>query len=121
MLLYLVPIVGVTVTVHTCAGKITSSSFSPFGIGQGCTCSDNKMEKDCCKDETASLKLDDEQQKTQFIFFSLTKLNTEQADLPGSLIFDTLTSLFSTGFGYNLHPPDDKRHPLYLRYRVFQI
>lgn len=121
MLLYLIPAVGVTVSVHRCDGKITSSSFYPLDMGHGCSCGSKKMKKDCCQDETASVRLDDDQQKRQFVFCSLTKLSKGQTAFLYNRVPNSQTPLLSTEFDYNRHPPDDIKHPLYLRHRVFQI
>lgn len=121
MLLYLIPAVGVTVTLHYCEGEITSSSFNPLDFGQPCSCGSKKMDKDCCQNETTSVRTDDDQQKTQFTFNSLEKLSKIQASTFFKLVSNSPSPLLIHVFNFNAHPPDELKHPLYLRYSVFRI
>ena len=121
MFLYLIPANGVSISAHYCGGKVTSFSFNPFDTKHKCPCGSKKMSKDCCKDETATIKLDDEHQKTQQVFCNTIKVSDFQPALSTNLTFDYQTSLISTEFDHSIHPPDDLKHPLYIRYQVFRI
>jgi len=121
MFLYLIPAIGVTVSAHYCGGKITSVSINPFDTKHKCTCGNKKMAKDCCKDETAMFKLDDEQQKTKQILCNVVKFTNFQPSISSNLIFDYKAPLLSSTFNYSTHPPNDLKHPLYIRHRVFRI
>src|SRR5690606_36904045 len=65
VLLYLVPAIGVTVSAHHCGGVITSVSLKMLDFGHKCPCGKLPMKKDCCRDETTTFRLSEEQQKTQ--------------------------------------------------------
>lgn len=121
MLLYLIPAVGVTVSVHICDGAIKSASFNPFDSDHRCSCGSKKMKKDCCKDETASIKLEEDQQKKQFVSYGLAKVVDLRTTFSNKPTFYCQTQLLSSEFDYGLHPPDDVKHPVYIRHRVFQI
>ena len=77
MFLYIIPAIGVTVKTHCCGGKVTSLSLNPFDTKHKCPCGSKKMKKDCCKDETTTFKLDDEQQKTKQISCNVVNLQKE--------------------------------------------
>jgi hypothetical protein len=121
MFLYMIPAIGVTVSAHYCGGKVTSVSFNPFDTKHKCPCGSKKMKKDCCKDETTTFKLDDEQQKTKQISCNVVKITDFQPAVPTNLTFDYHTPLLSTEFDHSTHPPDDLKHPLYIRHCVFRI
>lgn len=121
MLLYLLPTIGVTVSAHFCEGKLKSLSFNPFDVENRCSCGSKKMKKDCCKDETTTIKLDENQKKPQLVFFDLPEITDVNPVVSTYLTFDYQTPLLSVGFAYGMHPPDDVKHPLYIRHRVFQI
>lgn len=121
VLLYLLPVVGVTVSVHTCDGQITSSSINPFDLGQRCACGSKKMEKGCCQNETTSYSLDEDQQKAQFVFSGYASIVNLSATFSPVLACECIAPLLSNEFDYSTHPPDNLKHPIYLRYRVFQI
>lgn len=121
MFLYLIPAIGVTVSAHYCGGKITSVSFNPFDTKHKCPCGSKKMKKDCCKDETATIKLDDKQQKAQQAFYKVVKVTDFQPAVSTTLTLDYKTPLLLTEFDHSSHPPDDVKHPLYIRHCVFRI
>ena len=121
MFLYLIPAIGVTVSAHYCGGKVTSVSLNPFDTKHKCPCGSRKMPKNCCKDETTTIKLADEQQKTQQISCNVVKFTDFQPAIPTNLTFDNHTPLLSTEFDRSTHPPDDLKHPLYIRHCVFRI
>ena len=121
MFLYLIPAIGITASAHYCGGKVTSVSFNPFDTKHTCPCSSKKMKKDCCKDETTTIKLDDKQQKTQLVSYKIVKVTDFQPAISTNLTFDYKTPLLSAEFDHSTHPPDDLKHPLYIRYCVFRI
>ncbi len=121
MFLYLITAIGLTVSAHYCDGKITSVSFNPFDTKHKCPCGSKKMKKDCCKDETTTIKLSEEQQKTQQFICNVIKAPDFQPAILTNLIFDYRTPPLSTDFNYNTHPPDDIKNPLFIRHRVFRI
>ena len=79
------------------------------------------MKKDCCKDETTIYQLDDKQQKIQQVFCNVLKVTDFQPAISTSPTFDYNAPLLSTKFGYSTHPPDNVKHPLYIRHGVFRI
>jgi hypothetical protein len=121
MFLYLITAIGLTVSSHYCDGKITSVSFNPLETEHKCSCGSKKMKKGCCKDETTTIKLSEEQQKTQQFISNIVKVADFQPAISTNLAFDYCSPLLSTDLNYNLHPPDDIKHPLIVRYRVFRI
>ncbi|GIV26411.1 MAG: hypothetical protein KatS3mg027_0225 [Bacteroidia bacterium] len=121
MFLYLIPVIGVTVSAHYCGGKVTSVSFNPFDTTHKCPCGSKKMKKDCCKDVTTTIKLDDDQQNTQCFFCNTIKVSDFQPEYPTNLIFDVQIPPLSTEFDHRAPPPEDLKHPLYIRHRVFRI
>ncbi|QQS28964.1 MAG: hypothetical protein IPM47_19355 [Sphingobacteriales bacterium] len=123
MFLYLIPAIGVTISTHYCGGKVTSVSFNPFDTKHKCPCGSKKMKKNCCKDETTTFKLEDEQRKTQQVFcnFIKIKISDFQPALTSNLTFNYRSPLLFTEFDHSAHPPDDLKHPLYIRHRVFLI
>ncbi|MBK8405239.1 MAG: hypothetical protein IPL25_14510 [Saprospiraceae bacterium] len=79
------------------------------------------MKKDCCKDETTTIQLDDKQQKTQLVSYKIVKVTDFQPAISTNLTFDYKTPLLSAEFDHSTHLPDDLKHPLYIRYCVFRI
>lgn len=121
MFFYLIPTIGVTVSAHYCGGKVTSVSFMAFDTKHKCPCGSKKMPKDCCKDETTTIKLDDEQQKNQPAFSYVVEILDFQPALTTNFTYNYRTPLLSTDFDHSTHPPDDLKHPPYIRHRVFRI
>jgi hypothetical protein len=117
----MIPAIGVTVSAHYCGGKVTSVSLNPIDTKHKCPCGSKKMPKNCCKDETTTVKLDDEQQKAQQISCNAVKFTDFQPAIPTNLTFDYHTPFLTTEFDHSAHPPDDLKHPLYIRHRVFLI
>lgn len=122
LFLYLIPAIGVTVSTHFCGGKIASVSFNPFVTNHKCPCGSKKMKKDCCKDETTSFKLDNEQQKTQQVLCNfVTGTSIIQPAILTAVTFGYKTALLTTWFEYHTHPPDDLKHSLFIRHCIFRI
>lgn len=121
MLLYLVATTGVTISAHFCEGTLSSFSINPFDSQERCSCGSKKMKKDCCKDETTNIKLDENQQKSPFIFCNVVDITGTQPFVSGKRPFHYQVPILSLVFAYSTHPPDGVKHPLYMRYSVFQI
>jgi hypothetical protein len=121
MILYVVPVVGVTVSSHYCGSINTSVSYNPFDTAHKCLCGSLKMKDDCCKDENSILKLNNDQHKTQQLTFNLANSAEFYAimDLQYTLICQSSSVDINS---YNtLHPPDDAKPALHIMHRVFQI
>jgi len=121
MFLYLIPAIGVTVSAHYCGGKVTSVSLNPFNTKHDCPCGSRKMEKDCCKNEISITKLDDKQQKKQQVFCNVVNISDFHCAISFSQTFNGHSLLLSSGFDHSTHPPDDLKHPIYIRYCIFRI
>lgn len=120
MFLYLIPAIGVTVSAHHCDGKITSVSLKFFDTHK-CPCGDKAMKKDCCKDEAKTFKLSNEQQKAQTLSCNLKISGEFQYVALPVINLICRDNFFSTTDYTNSHPPDDLKHPLYIRHRIFRI
>lgn len=118
---YPIPAIVVTVSAHCYCGKITSVSFNPFDTKHKYPCCSKKMKKDCCKDEITTIKLDGKQQKTQAVFCKVVKVTDFKHTISTSLTFDYKTPFLLTEFDNSTQPPDDLKHPLYIRYCVLRI
>lgn len=121
MFLYLIPAIGVTVSAHHCGGKITSVSLKILDFGHKCPCGKKPMKKNCCKDETKTFKLKSEQQKAHQYSLKVFKTFTVQPALVENFTFCYQEPLVLSEFSTVDHPPNDLKHPLYIRYRVFRI
>lgn len=120
--LYLVPAIGVTVSAHSCDGKVTSVSFNSFDTKHKCSCGSKKMKKDCCKDQTTTIKIDDKQQQTQLVSCKGVKVTAFQPAISTNLTIGYKTPFLLTEPEYNAQtPPDDIKHPLYILHCVFRI
>jgi hypothetical protein len=119
-LVYLVPTLVFSVTVHYCGGKLVSISANPFGEGK-CSCGSEKKMKDCCKTKTFKLNnIKNIQQKIsenivdfrQYQNTHLTFVTLETHTHPCSILESRLLK----------HPPPDNqcRHR-YLINRIFRI
>lgn len=120
MFLYLIPAIGFTVTAHYCGGKITSVSLKLIDTHK-CPCGKKAMKKDCCKDEAKTFKLKGEQLKASLLSFNLTTATDLQPIISDNVTFFYQSSLVQSDFTFGSHPPDDLKHPLYIRHRVFRI
>lgn len=121
MFLYLIPAIGVTVSAHHCGGKITSVSLKLLDIGHKCPCGKKPMKKSCCKDEMKIFKLKTEQQKAHQFSLKVFKAITFQPVLVDNFTFSYQQPLILNDYSTTDHPPDNVKHPLYIRQRVFRI
>lgn len=121
MFLYLVPVVGVTVSAHYCGSLKTAISYNPFDTSHKCACGSEKMKNDCCKDENTVIKLNNDQHKVQQFTLNIFKW----VDFHALIVPDyasSFRSLFIDSGLYNTHhPPDDERPALYILHRVLLI
>lgn len=121
MFLYLLPTTGIVVSLHYCGDSIASVSFNPFHTKHKCSCGSKKMAKDCCKDKTTIIKLDNEQKNTQQVLCTIVKEKNFQPAISTKIIVDYHAPLLSDVFNHNTHPPDEIKHPLYIQHRTFRI
>lgn len=121
MLLYLMPAIGITVSAHYCGGRLASVSFNPLSTKHKCPCGSKKMKRDCCKDVVNTFELDDEQKRPQPMVFNLGSVAMAHHVVASPTSFNYRSPVLSTEFEHGPHPPDDLKHPLYLRHRVFRI
>jgi len=71
--LYLIPSIGISVTSHFCRGKLAFTSIRFLEVKK-CACGSKKMKKGCCENKTQLIKLEDDQQKSQFGSVNFIKL-----------------------------------------------
>lgn len=121
MLLYLVPSIGLTVSAHHCGGKIASYSLRLLDLGEKCPCGKKPMKKDCCKEEAKIFKLKSEQQKSHQLLVKVFTSPPVQPIVSTIIAFGYTNPSPTFGLVSNLPPPDDLKHPLYLRHRDFRI
>ena len=121
MFLYLIPAIGVSVSAHYCMGTVTSVSLELFNDGHHCPCGSKAMKKDCCRDESTIIKLKSEQQKSQQVSSTIIKVTDFQPAFTAIFTIGyPLPSLISE-FTNTTQPPDNVKHPLYIRHHVFRI
>ena len=118
--LYVIPAIGINISVHYCGGEISSVSFGS-GYVEKCACGSKKMKTDCCKNKQISFKLKSDQQKTSHVALNFFKSVTF---LP--IVFSTYSFSFQPAFDKNIayndyQPPDKLKQPLYILHRVFRI
>lgn len=120
MFLYMIPAIGVNVSMHYCGGELTSISHG-LSEKKKCQCSPNKMKKGCCEDKQQTFKIDDSQQKAELVSPKFNNAFVLQVEKP--LVFQKPTAYKSIGrVGYSIfHPPNLYREPLYLLNSVFRI
>lgn len=121
MFLYLIPAIGITVSAHYCGGRLSSVSLNPFDTSHKCSCGSKKMKKDCCKDVVNTFELDDEQKRPQPILFNFGAIAIAPPAVSCAVVYNHKSPILSAEFDHRSHPPDDVKHPLYLRHQVFQI
>lgn len=120
MCLYIIPVIGVTVTTHYCGGKIASVSVNLIG-SKKCSCGSKKMKKDCCKTDICTFSIKDVQQKNvEYIFGCNNNFKVQPA-----IITVATTSvkpvIAENNFNNHHYPPDKITHSLYLLNQVFRI
>ena len=111
MLLYVIPAIGVNVSMHYCGGELVSVSHK-LSEKKKCLCSPNKMKKGCCEDKQQTFKIDDSQQKAEL--FSQKFNNAFVFEVKQPLVFQNPIAYKSIDrVNYSIfHPPNLYREPL---------
>lgn len=120
LLLYIVPAFGANIFVHYCGGKISSISIA-IADTDSCGCDGKKMKKDCCKDETIYLKIDDEQIQLKQDFNNTAKYTYFPTLLGQPLLLPNYSSQSLKVLDCSAHPPNKGSSTLYILNRVFRI
>lgn len=120
MFLYMIPAIGVNVSMHYCGGELSSVSHR-LSEKKKCECSPNKMKKGCCEDKQQTFKIDDSQQKAEL--FSQKFNNTLIFQVEKPFVFQTpIVYKNIERVDYALfHPPNLHRESIYLLNSVFRI
>lgn len=121
LILYLIPAIGVTISAHHCSGKITSVSLQFLDFGEKCTCGKKPMNKNCCKDESKTYKLKNEQQKAHQFTLKVFKAFTFPHVLVENFTLNYQQPLISSNYSTTDNPPENVNHPIYIHYCVFRI
>ncbi len=118
-ILYLLPVIGMTVSAHYCCGKLSSVSLNFLGKGK-CPCGTKKMKKNCCKTKTCLLSIKDVQQNSPQLAIDFSK---SFSFVPCVITTNPVvlhSTTFLIPFCNNLPLPKIKQ-PLYLSNKVFRI
>lgn len=97
LLMYMIPVIGVTVSTHYCNNKIASVSFQFLNYSDSCTCGNQLPKKSCCKDETTFFKLNENQHYNTFNL--ILKADTTLLPFLSSFLF-----LQKKGFVFSITP-----------------
>jgi hypothetical protein len=118
--LYIVPVVGVNISMHYCGGELTSVS-QPWMEVQKCLCGNKAMKKSCCEDKLQTIKLDTDHQKTTF---SNVVFEVQQATIPVVVsqsyvptLFDRIVVIDTSEYP----PPILYEKAVYIRHCVYLI
>ena len=120
MFLYIIPAIGINVSMHYCGGELMSISHK-LSEKKKCSCAPNKMKKGCCEDKQQTIKIDDNQQKAEL--FS-QKFNTILIFQSEKRLVSQISPVYKSidRVNYSLfHPPNLYRQPIYLLNSVFRI
>ncbi|OFY83840.1 MAG: hypothetical protein A3F72_07510 [Bacteroidetes bacterium RIFCSPLOWO2_12_FULL_35_15] len=118
--IYLFVASGVAFNFHYCKGKINNISLA-FGQKHDNCCGKKKMtKKNCCKEKTAVLKINDTQYSSTSLKTPTTSINTIDA------CFSQISFHLNDNFEKKVisridAPPDIYRNPIYLQYRILII
>jgi len=122
LFLYLIPAIGVTVSVHYCKGELARISFgSEQQQEQTCGCKISSVRKKCCENVVLSMKIKDDQQKvkpTLFDFSHPAELLTKPEFF---LRFVAIVTEKSSVIHPIEIPPGRSKQPLYLQHSSFLI
>lgn len=120
LFLYIIPAIGVNVSLHYCGKKLSSFSLNGESVVQ-CFCGSKKAKKSCCSDKSISIKLSDDQQEN-------SKFITGVSKGIGGCFAPAVNLFFADYFGGDVdavflkqHPPNNVNAPLYIVYGVFRI
>jgi len=120
LILYILPAIGANVFVHYCGGKISSFSIAIAQSGS-CGCDDKSMKKDCCKDETISFQIDDEQIQLKQDFNATAKFTFSPTLLLQPLLLPNHSFRSLIVLDCSSHPPNKGSSSLCILNRVFRI
>jgi hypothetical protein len=120
LLTYLLPSIGITISKHYCGGELSSTQFLCFAQHE-CGCGEKEMKADCCRDESTTIKIDDEQNTSHTALVNTTTLTQS----PIYLGINHLKSYSITDNEpihiWKWHPPDKHNQGLYLKFGVLII
>lgn len=118
--LYVIPSMGINISVHYCSGKFSSVSIGSNYVSK-CGCGSKKMKKECCQDQQFSFNIKYEQYKPSEIDFDFFKSFTScpLAFIAYSCSFQPLVGGNSSYNAY--HPPTQLKQSLYILNQVFRI
>lgn len=119
ILLYIIPAIGINVSVHFCGGEQASVSYFKKQ-DRKCLCPAEAEKKSCCEDRYQILKIDDTQQKAEFLIQKFSNpfhaVFTIPADFKPVVPIESAAKA-SEFFG----SPYLYKSPLYLLNRVLRI
>lgn len=118
-LIYLIVASGTAFSFHYCKGKMNSISFA-WKKNEDC-CGKKKMtKKNCCKEKTSVLKINDSQYSSTSLKTPTTSIKTIDACFAQVNI--NLNKNVGIKICSTVHaPPDIYQNPIYLQYRVLTI
>lgn len=120
ILLYVVPVIGINISVHYCSGKISSVAFCVENTNL-CLCGTKKMKKNCCQNKNFSFQLKCDQQVSSPLSLKIPNFKIFQFSVIPDFILNFYPILNGTST-YNLeHPPDKSVIPIYILNRIFRI
>ncbi len=120
LVMYLVPALGFSMTTHFCGGELASISFYNT-TDNTCTCGNEMMSSDCCKNIIMHAEFSDSQDKAPTVTLDLLKAAKDLGVLH-TFVFCFSYVLPEPVATIHPHPPDNKPdNPLYLRHQVFRI
>jgi hypothetical protein len=121
MLIYVPGAMGLNVTVHFCAGKISAVDFGGHDE-QSCACGKMGVKKSCCRDLHLAFRSDNQEQANhQGFYFEKIRLSNKCC-IPGRLVFTrTYGLIIGDENHYCTHSPPKNFGSLYLRCRVLKL
>ncbi|MCX6295576.1 MAG: hypothetical protein NTX97_05840 [Bacteroidetes bacterium] len=117
---YLVVASGLAFNLHYCGGKISSISLAFVSNHDNC-CGKKKMtKKNCCKNKTSVLKINENQHSSTSIKAPATSFKVIEACFT-QINFNVATIIEAKNISRIHAPPDIYQDPIYLQYRVLII
>ncbi len=120
MCLYIIPVIGVTVTTHYCGGKLSSVAVYLSGT-EKCACGSKKMKRDCCKTTTCTFSMKEVQQKNGEYTFGCNDNFKVQPAITTTTNCIVQSLIFENNISNHHFLPDKITHSLYLLHQVFRI
>ncbi len=118
--LYVIPAVGINVSVHYCGGQISSVSLG-LNNTDSCVCGSKKMDKSCCNDKQLSVKEESNHYKSSEVIFNAFKFLNTHPIIVAAYRFSFQSSDAEDTAYNDYHPPDKIKQPLYILQQVFRI